>query len=88
MMLKKLLGDKLSGNKAPYILLIIGFIGIALIFLSNIFQPSSKNSGQTQTSSDTSNAFEINTEQRLESIIGKIDGVGRVKVMVTVQSSA
>ena len=85
-MIKKLLAEKFSGKKTTFILLIIGFIGIALIFLSDIFQPSAKSSKQTQTSSDSSGNFEIQTEKRLESIIGEINGVGRVQVLVTVQS--
>jgi stage III sporulation protein AG len=81
---------KISGifaGKKAVILLIIGFAGIALIFLSDFIHPSTVNSQQTQNSSVNSVAsFERETENRLENIIGNIDGVGRVKVLVTVES--
>lgn len=75
-----------SGKKATTILCIVGFIGIALIFLSDFFSSSSKPQQQSASSSDTPGAYELDTEDRLEDIIGRIDGVGRVKVMVTVES--
>jgi stage III sporulation protein AG len=82
----KNIASKFSGKKATAILLIVGFVGIALIFLSDCLHTSSAGSQQTQSSSDTSNAFETQTENRLEGIIGQINGVGRVKVLVTVES--
>lgn len=90
--LKEKLG-KFSGKKVTTILLIVGFIGIALIFLSDFFHTPNASSGtsagsaqQTQYSGDGTNSFEGRTQSRLEDIIGRINGVGRVKVMVTVES--
>jgi stage III sporulation protein AG len=78
--------SKFSGKRATTILLIVGFIGIALIFLSDNFRQPSAGTQQTQSSSGASSAFEVQTEKRLEDIIGRINGVGRVKVLVTVES--
>ncbi|HEX2938500.1 MAG TPA: hypothetical protein VHO66_06225, partial [Ruminiclostridium sp.] len=61
-------------------------LGIVLIFLSDFIHFSSgsqQNSSNTQTASSS---FEADTAKRLEDIIGQISGVGRVKVMVTVES--
>ena len=78
--------SKLSDKRITTILIIVGFIGIALIFLSDYFHPSSGTSQQARSSSDSSSVFETQTAGRLENIIGNINGVGRVKVMVTVES--
>jgi len=87
-LLKKVSG--IIATKKVLILLVIGFIGIALIFLSDFIHPGTGNTQQTQqpqqTQNSSVNSFESETENRLESIIGKIDGVGRVEVLVTVES--
>lgn len=82
----KSIKSKLSKKTVTTILLIVGFTGIALIFLSDYIHPLSSSSSQTQSSSDSQSTFETQTASRLEDIIGRISGVGRVKVMVTVES--
>lgn len=79
---------KLTGKNAPVILVIIGFIGIALIMLSDFAAKPAKNaSSATSSGSSNTEAYAASTEKKLSEIIGKIDGVGRVKIMVTVGSS-
>lgn len=76
-----------KGNKA-IILCIVGLIGIFLIFLSEFVHPGTQTAASQATSSKDSDitAYENQTESRLEQIISQIDGVGRVKVMVTAES--
>jgi stage III sporulation protein AG len=77
-----------SGKNAPIILVIAGFIGIGLILLSDINVKPSKGSGTASVSGSLStDAYASATEKKLTDIIGRIDGVGRVKVMVTVGST-
>jgi stage III sporulation protein AG len=78
--------SKISNKKVTTILVVVGFIGIVLIFLSDFFHSSASNPQQNLSSSDASSVFETQTASKLEDIIGKINGVGRVKVMVTVES--
>ncbi len=86
---KKLI-SKFSGKKTPLILMIIGLAGITLIFLSDFINSGSAKTQQTQQTQQSQgssvSSFENATETRLESIISKIDGVGRVNVMVTAES--
>ena len=78
--------SKLSKKTVSTILFIVGLSGIALIFLSDYIHPSSSSSQQTQSSSNAQSTYEAQTASRLEDIIGRINGVGRVKVMVTLES--
>lgn len=74
-------------GKGTTILVVVGLIGILLIFLSGFLptQASKSTSSVAQTSSNTS-LYASQTEQKLKSILGRISGVGRVDVMVTVGS--
>ena len=77
---------RISKNKFTAVLVIVGFIGIALIFLSDFFHTSSTASQQNVSSSDSMSSYECKIQSRLEDIISRINGVGKVKVMVTVES--
>lgn len=78
--------DRFSRKTLVTILVVVGFIGIFLIFLSDIIGSSNKSSNTDTSSANTSSVYIQNTEKRLENVIGSINGVGRVKVMVTVES--
>jgi stage III sporulation protein AG len=78
--------EKLSHKSIVIILVVVAFIGIFLIFLSEFINPNSKDNTAASSSSENSSSYVKNTEQRLEEIIGTINGVGRVKVMLTVES--
>lgn len=67
------------------ILVIVGIVGIGLIFLSE-FIPSSGTSAAGTASALTSDEYSQKVQTQLQSIIGQIDGVGHVNVMVTVES--
>lgn len=85
----KSLGDKLHGKTATVILLVVGIAGMILILLSEFIHPgqaSTQTASQSSVSGTDISAYEGTTEQRLESIISNIYGVGRVKVLVTAES--
>jgi stage III sporulation protein AG len=84
---KKSVLGKLFGKKTTAILFIIGIAGIALIFISEFIHPASDNSQQAVQTVQNSDigTYESQTETRLENIIGEINGVGRVKVLVTAE---
>lgn len=84
------LKEKIFSKKGSMILLIVGFAGIALILLSDLLplQPN-KNAGSSSTSATSnSSTYAKQLETDISQIVGKIDGVGRIHVMVTVESSA
>lgn len=67
-------------------IVIAGIAGILLILLSDLFHSSGQDQNASSNSQNISSNYETVTAQRLEDIIGRISGVGRVKVMVTVES--
>ena len=73
-------------KKGSKILLIIGLIGIALIFLSEFIPGKTAQAQNTTVSAVSADAYSVQLENKLENIIGQIDGVGNVSVMVTLES--
>lgn len=85
----KKLSEKLFSPKGTKILLVVGFIGIALIALSSFLPSGGKKSSAASSStasgqSDAAYASEL--QSRLQKIISQINGVGRVDVMITFSS--
>jgi len=70
------------------LLLWVGIIGIGLIFLSE-FIPESSSAKTENAASVTGFCFEKEQklEKRLEEMISKIDGAGKTKVMLTLDTS-
>lgn len=64
-------------KKYRYVLLVL-VIGLALMLL-----PENGNSTQTKAISTPADAGEISMEQRLEEILGQIEGAGKVRVLLT-----
>lgn len=81
----KHLKDSFVGKNGYKILLVIGFLGIGLIFLSTLL-PSNKNPSASTTSAVNSDEYSKQVENKLENIISQINGVGKVNVMVTLES--
>lgn len=80
--------EKLKSDKLIGIIFVVGMIGIALIFLSDLFGGDSKQTTQTTQLSTVSNEdVENQLEKRLTEILSKIEGVGKLEVMVTLESS-
>lgn len=67
---------------------VLGLLGILLIGVSSLFSHGSSDTvGVTATGSEDALAYATALEQRLESIVGTIEGVGNCRVMVTLEQS-
>lgn len=75
-----------TGKKGTSILMAAGLIGIALILLSSFWPSSAGKSSKSASSAITSAEYAAQLGNQLENIVGKIDGVGKVQVLVTVDS--
>ncbi len=69
---------KLTENKKPWALFILGLAGMVLILISSFFPKGSEKPKETDAS-DPAPAIEA----RLEQLISQIDGAGATRVMVT-----
>ena len=70
------------------LLLWVGIIGICLIFLSEFIPKSySEKTGNAASATEFSQEKEQKLEKRLERMISKIDGAGKTKVMLTLDTS-
>lgn len=78
--------DNFSRKNITIILVVVGLLGILLIGCSELFKSPTNNKVNETASTSNSSEYIEDTEQRLENIIGLINGVGRVKVLVTVES--
>ncbi len=73
-------------NSKTKILVIAGIIGILLILLSEISLPSSKK--ETEITKTDYTAYVNELDDKLNSLISSIDGVGKCKVMITLKSTS
>ncbi len=80
------LRKNLKSEKAVRILVICGIAGMALVFLSGLFGGEKKPSVQAEAGDDSGSQYEYALETRLQDVIGRIQGTGRVQVLVTVRS--
>ncbi len=78
--------NKLSGIKNIKMLLILGFAGILLIFLSELISPD-KNKKHEEKNKTTISKYEAYMESQLEEILKKIEGVGKVNVLITFEGT-
>lgn len=72
-------------NSKIKLIIIIAFIGILLIMLSEII-PTNTQNVTTQTN-DLKQEYVENLEKETEKLISSISGVGRCKVMITIKST-
>lgn len=72
---------KLKGIKNLQIIAVIFIIAVALIIYSTVMTTKEKNDVKT-----ISSAVMTSEEQRLSSILGNIDGAGKVETMITSQN--
>lgn len=78
--------DILKGKKSIKIIIIIGFIGMGLILLSE-WIPSG-NEGQKNTAVTVeASEYCVEMERQLVKLLQNIDGVGKVSVMITVEGT-
>jgi stage III sporulation protein AG len=69
------------------ILIIIGVLGIALIFLADLFSPKASTTNQISVNSD-SNQYITDNEKKLKKFIEEIEGAGKCEVMITLDSGS
>ncbi len=85
--IRELVKKLLSSKKAMTAAAALGIMGMLMI----LFSGGDKNENTVQTQDVPESAswsdYSTQTEERLETILSAIDGVGRVKVMVTVSST-
>lgn len=77
--------EKLSGKTK--IILILGLIGIGLIFISNFFTTGNNTPLQADTAEFSLEKYIADTEQRLSQIVSSITGEKEPQVMVTAEST-
>lgn len=84
---KKTKGALLSA-KGSSILLLAGMAGVLLIFLSQFWPASSSKtaSSNVPAAKSATTSYAAQLESSLSGIVGSIQGVGRVRVMVTLES--
>ena len=82
----KRLKDVFQKEKRVRILAIIGALGILLLCLSEFLPKAKKAEAKTEPASSAAQ-FQKETEQRLRETLSKVQGAGRVEVMVTLASS-
>jgi stage III sporulation protein AG len=78
--------DKIFSKKGSMVLLIVGFVGIALILLSSFLPSGTAKTSSSTSSTVTTTAYAKQLESDLAGLVCQIDGVGRVQVMVTVEN--
>lgn len=72
-------------------IIIIGFTGIGLIFISTLVNhksPQSPSTAVTSEMQDCADEYRQQLEQSLADIISKVDGAGKTQVFLTMESSA
>ena len=77
-----------NGKKIKTDILTFAAVGAALIFMGGFMGTGTgkKEKTETKTESTASASGEISLEDRLKSILSKVDGAGRVDVLITVKS--
>lgn len=72
-------------NKKNVLIVSLGFIGIFLIFISEIVPEREKEI--IKTPSDFPSGFELELEKRLEEAVSQISGAGKTDITITLDSS-
>ena len=79
--------DILSNNNYRKLVIIVGLLGIFLIFISNIFKHGGSIATKSENNKINSEQYINRLEQNLENIVSSIKGAGSAKVLVTLESS-
>ncbi|MCD7732637.1 MAG: hypothetical protein LUH56_04290 [Oscillospiraceae bacterium] len=77
---------RLSGKQIIY--LAVAVLSVILILALNSFESDDEDTSDSETIPDVSSEYAEELKLQLEEIISKIDGVGDVTVMLTIESSA
>ncbi len=76
--------EKISQKGKQNIFIVIGIVGIFLILISEM--DFSSNKGNKSTEHYSINEYKVQTEKEITSLLKEINGVGNVKVMITLES--
>lgn len=82
-----LIKEKLNKENTVKILVVIGIIGMLLILISSFIPAKTTQKQEVQTNSDQTKAYQQEMEKKLTETLASINGVGEVKVMLTVAST-
>ncbi len=85
--LKQWVGKIAGGDKKVKIIVAIGVLGIILILLSEFLSPNQNQGEDVQASSTSLSMSNETMQQQVYDLVISIDGVGRAKVMVTLENS-
>ncbi|MCC8196005.1 MAG: hypothetical protein LIO49_04230 [Ruminococcus sp.] len=77
---------RLTGKQIIY--LAVAVLSVILILALNSFESDDEDTSDSETIPDVSSEYAEELKLQLEEIISKIDGVGDVTVMLTIESSA
>lgn len=77
------IGARLCGDKGRRWLIVIGVVGIALLALSEWLP---KNRGEDAVETLSAEVFVRQTEERLTTLVGSIEGAGKCRVLVTLEN--
>lgn len=81
----KIIAEKIKADKRIAIIVVLGMIGILLLTLSEIVPEKDKDEQKNETVSAYEN-YEEEIEKRLTETVSAINGAGRTKVMITLES--
>lgn len=70
----------------PTVIMAIGLLGILLIGIAPLLKTGGTNTQPVQQSIPSAEEYAAALENRLEQLLGRIDGVGEVEVMITLKS--
>ena len=79
--------SRIPENKRPAIIIISGLILIFIICISPAFSGNGKNGEKTDKSGKVQSEAIKETETKLAELISSIDGAGKAKIMLTMDSS-
>lgn len=85
--IKENINKRFPKEKKITLFVIIGLVGILLIFLSEMFSSSPEVKETTQPLSLETDEYKTQMEKELTNILSEIDGVGKVKVMLTIEGT-
>lgn len=84
----KVLKKLIQNPKAKNIIIILGILGVALILITEFFPNEDKNTNAATINQEdiSSDDYVHSLERKLSEIVGSINGVGKSKVMITLEN--
>ncbi len=85
--IKECINKKFPKQKKITLIVVVGILGILLIFLSELFDSGTKAKSSGKSISLNTDTYKQEIESELTGILSNISGVGKVKVMVTIEGT-